>query len=106
MKLPYTVSVIPLLYFRIIHATLSARLMYFLFREPKIFSQIFRGNHGIFIKNIDRGVLTVFPDRQDSGHIDQFRILCVFKKRPQEIQIPFLRVFTVLGNPEYTLPFI
>ena len=106
MEFSHAVSVIPSFHLCIIHSLLSAGIIYFLFRKAKIFSQIFGRNHGIFIKNIDRRVLPVFLNGQDTRHINKFCIISSFKKPPQKIQIFFLHFFAVSGNPEHTVPLI
>ena len=106
MEITDTVSVIPFLYLGIIYSVLLALFSYFFLCKTKIFTQIFRRNHRIFVKNIDCRVLAVFFNRKDSCHIGQIHIFCTFKKSPKKIQIFFLFFFPVFGHSEYTVPFI
>ena len=106
MKLAEAVPVIPFFYFRIIHPVPCALLSHFFFRKSKIFSQILRRDHGIFVKNVDRRVLAVFFDREDPCHIGQIHIFRAFEKSPEKIQIFLLFFFLVFGHSEYTVPFI
>ena len=85
---------------------LSAKHLDFCFCESKIFIQVFLGNHGIFIKIIDGRMLSVFFYRENAGHIGQFHIILTLEKPAQEIQVIFLDILPLPGNPEYAVPFI
>ena len=51
-----------------------------------LFCQFSRIHHRIFVKNIDRGMRSVFFDRKNSCHIGQRHIGTVLKKIAKEIQ--------------------
>ena len=79
---------------------------YLLFRKPRVGRELARGHHGIFREHIQRRVLPVFFDRQDSGHIGQGNMPVILQQVTQIIQVLRLSVFIVRTLPEYRVPFI
>ena len=106
MQAAHTISIVPCFHFCIIYIIMPALLLHFLFCKSKVFPQTFRVGHGIFIKNIEGRMFTVFFYGEDSRHVSQLHIFGPLKKPPQKVQIVFLYVFLIFGHPKHTVPFI
>ncbi len=104
---PYQfVSVIPALCLSKVHGKPLTQFFHLVLRKAGILFEYILICHGIFRKHIQRGMRTIFFDRQNPRHIGQCHIGLVFQKIPQKIKILPLQPLRFLLLTHHTVPFI
>ena len=100
------ISVIPRPRFPEIHFVFFTENFHFIFCKAEIFRQIAWIGHGKLHKHIQRGVGTVFLDRQNPGHVCQRHIILILQPCAEEIEILPLGVGIVGIFAEKAVPFV
>ena len=100
------IAVVPVTHFIGIFMIAFTKFRNLFFRKSRIFGQLARISHRIFVKHIQCGMCAVFFNRQNARHIGKGNIIFIFQPVSDKIKIFFLSFLVVAVFTENAVPFI